>query len=79
MKLMYVDNYISSVLATSCSVIIGCDTDVSDVLGVCITQRQSILKSDDCHWPAACATGNELFLSIKRIVHPLNKVYLLTF
>jgi hypothetical protein len=70
MKVMYVGNYIGSVLATSCSVIVGRDPDISDVLGVCITQRPSILKSDDCHWPAACATGNELFISIKRKVHP---------
>jgi len=67
---MYVDNYIGSVLATSCSVIVGCDIEVSDVFGVCITQRPSILRSDDCYWTAAWATGNELFISIKRKVLP---------
>ena len=70
---MYVDNYIGPILATNCSVIVGCDIEVSDVLGVCITQCLSIVKRDDCHWPAAWATGNELFVSIKRKVHPKNQ------
>ena len=66
---MYVDNYIGPVLETSFGVIVGCDIDVSN-LGVSITRRLSILKSDVCHCPAACATGSVLFASIKRKVHP---------
>ena len=70
MKLMYVNNYIGPILATIYSVIVGCDIDVSDLLGVCIMQHPSSLKINVCHWPAACATGNKLFISIKRKVHP---------
>lgn len=57
------------VLERSFGVLVGCDIEVSN-LGISITRRLSILKSDVCHCPAACATGSVLFASIKRKVHP---------
>ena len=57
------------VLARRCSVIFGCKIDFPD-LGVGITQRPSILKSNIYHWPVTCATGNELFVQIKGKVRP---------
>ena len=62
-----VDNCIDPIWATRIGVIVGCNIDFS-YLRVSITQRPSILKSDDCHWPAAPATGSVLFVSIKRKV-----------